>query len=138
MAPTTMPTFDLRKPEKFELFEDLFQTSFKIHNQLTENDRNNYFHSLMRAHALERFKNIIGSTQELLGGILAGFRRKYEKPQPMVTAKQKFQKLVFNLTNQKLGDFLDELQKLAKSAFGIAAHAIIQQFICAKMPSQLK
>ena len=28
-----MPTFD-GKSEKFELFEDLFQTSLKIHNQL--------------------------------------------------------------------------------------------------------
>ena len=35
-------------------------------------------------------------------------------------------------------DFLDELQKLAKDAFGIAAHAIIEQFIYAKMPSHLK
>ena len=32
---TTMPTFD-GKSKKFELFEDLFQTSLKIHNQLTE------------------------------------------------------------------------------------------------------
>ena len=32
---TTMPTFD-GKSEKFELFEDLFQTSWKIHSQLTE------------------------------------------------------------------------------------------------------
>ena len=44
---TTMPTFD-GKSEKFELIEDLFQTSLKIHNQLTEEDRINYFHSLMR------------------------------------------------------------------------------------------
>ena len=44
---TTMPTFD-GKSEKFELFEDLFQTSLKIHNELTENDRINYFHCLMR------------------------------------------------------------------------------------------
>ena len=35
---TTMPTFD-GKSEKFELFEDLFQTSLKIHNQLTEEDK---------------------------------------------------------------------------------------------------
>ena len=34
---TTMPTFDW-KFEKFELFEDLFQTSLKLHNQLTEDD----------------------------------------------------------------------------------------------------
>ena len=33
----TMPTFD-GKSEKFEQFEDLFQTSLKIHNQLTEEE----------------------------------------------------------------------------------------------------
>ena len=134
---TTMPTFD-GKSEKFELFQDLFQTSLKIHNQLTEEDRINYFHSLMRGDALQTFKNINGPTRENLGEILTVFRRKYVKPQSMATAKHKFQKLVFNPANQKLVDFLDELQKLAKDAFGIAAHAIIKQFIYAKMPPHLK
>ena len=134
---TTMPTFD-GKPEKFELFEDLFQTSLKIHNQLTEDDRINYFHSLMRGDALQTFKNINGPTRENLEEILAVFRRKFIKPQSMATAKHKFQKLVFNPANQKLVDFLDELQKLAKDAFRIAAYAIIEQFIYAKMPPHLK
>ena len=134
---TTMPKFD-GTSEKFELFEDLFQTSLKIHNQLTEDDRINYFHSLMKEDALQTFKNINGQTREKLEEILAVFRRKYVKPQSMATAKHKFQKLVFNPANQKLVDFLDELQKLAKDAFGIAAHAIIEQFIYAKMPPHLK
>ena len=64
--------------------------------------------------------------------------RKYVKPQSMATGKQKFQKLVFNPANQKLVNFLDELRKLAKDAFGIAAHAIIEQFIYAKTPPHLK
>ena len=134
---TTMPTFD-GETEKFELFEDLFQASLKIHNQLTEDDRINYFHSLMRGDALQTFKNISGPNRENLGGILAVFRRKYVKPQSMATAKHKFQKLVFNPANQNLEDFLDELQKLAKDAFGKAAQAIIEQFIYAKMPPHLK
>ena len=66
------------------------------------------------------------------------FRKKYVKPQSMATAKHKFQQLVFNPVNQKLIDFLDELQKLAKDAFGDAAQAIIDQFIYAKMPPHLK
>ena len=134
---TTMPTFD-GKSEKFKFFEDLSQTSLKIHNQLTEEDKINYFHSLMRGDALQRFKNINGPTRENLGEILAVFRRKYVKLQSMATAKHKFQILVFNPANQKLVDFLDELQKLAKDAFGIAAHALIEQFIYAKMPPHLK
>ena len=56
----------------------------------------------------------------------------------MATAKHEFQNLVFNPPNQKLVDFLDKLQKLAKDTFGIAAHAIIEQFIYAKMTPHLK
>ena len=134
---TTMPTFD-GKSEKFELFEDLFQTSLKIHNQLTEEDKINYFHSLMRGDALQTFKNITSPNRENLAEILNVFRRKYVKPQSMATAKHKFQRVVFNPANQKLIDFLDQLQKLAKDAFGVAAQAIIEQFIYAKMPPHLK
>ena len=134
---TTMPTFD-GKSEKFELFEDLFQTSLKIHNQLTEEDKINYFHSLMRGDALQTFKNISSPNRDNLSEILTVFRRKYVKPQSMATAKHKFQQLVFNPANQKLIDFLDELQKLAKDAFGVDAQAIIEQFIYAKMPPHLK
>ena len=56
----------------------------------------------------------------------------------MATAKHKFQRLVFNPANQNLIDFLDELQKLTKDAFGVAAQAIIEQFIYAKMPPRQK
>ena len=134
---TTMPTFD-GKSEKFELFDDPFQTSLKIHNQITEGDKVNYFQPLMRSDALQTFKNISSRNRENLTEILTVFRRKYVKPQPMATAKHKFQQLVSNPANQKLIDFLDELQKLAKDAFGAAAQAILEQFIYAKMPPHLK
>ena len=134
---TTMPTFD-GKSEKFELFEDLFQTSLKIHNQLTEEDKRNYFHSPMRIDALHTFKNITSPNRENLGKLLTVLRRKNVKPQSMATAKQNFQRMLFNPASQKLIDFLDELQKLAKDAFGVAAQDITEQFIYAKMPPHLK
>ena len=56
----------------------------------------------------------------------------------MTTAKNKFPEFVLNPANQNLVDFLDELQKLAKDAFGVAAHAIIEQVIYAEMPTLLK
>ena len=56
----------------------------------------------------------------------------------MATAKHKLQKLVFNPANQKFVDFLDELQKLAEDAFGIAAHTIIEQFLYVKTLPHLK
>ena len=133
----TTTTFD-GKLEKFELFEDLFQTSLKIHNQPTEEDKINYFHSLIRGDALQTFNKISSPNRENLAEYLTVFGRKYVKPQSMATAKHKFQQLVFNPANQKLIDFLDELQKLAKDAFGVAAQAVIEQFIQAKMLRQLK
>ena len=83
----TMPKFD-GKSEKFELFEDLFQTSLKNQTHLTDDDRINYFHSLMRGDASKTFRNINGPTRENLGEILALFRRKYVRSQSMATAKQ--------------------------------------------------
>ena len=56
----------------------------------------------------------------------------------MATGEHKFQKFVVIPANQKLVDFLDEFQKLAKDAFGIAAPSIIEQFVFAKMPTHLK
>ena len=92
----------------------------------------------MRGDAFQAFQNIIGPTGVNLGKILAVFRRKYVEPQSMATAKHNFQNFVFNPSNQKLIDSLDELQKLAKDAFGLAAHAISEQFTYAKMPRHLK
>ena len=92
----------------------------------------------MRGDALQTFKNITSPNRENLGEILTVFRRKYVKPQSMATTKHKFQRLVFNPANQKIIDFLDELRKLAKDAFGVAAQAIIEQFIFVKMPPHLK
>ena len=106
---TTMPTFD-GKCETFALFEDLLQTSVRIHNQLIEENKINYSHFIMRGDALQTFKNINGPTQENLGEILAVSRRKCVKLQSMVTAKQNFEKLVFNPAKEKLVDSLYELQ----------------------------
>ena len=92
----------------------------------------------MRGDALQTFKNISSPNRENLTEILTVFRRKYVKLQSMTTAKHIFQQLVFKPANQKLIDFLDELQKLAKDAFGVAAQAIIEQLVYAQMPPHLK
>ena len=92
----------------------------------------------MRGDALQTFKNITSPNRENLREILTVFRRKYVKPQSMALAKHKFQRLVFNPANQKLIDFLDEFQKVAKHAFGVAAQATIEQLTYAKVPRHMK
>ena len=135
---TTMPTFD-GKSERIELFEDLCQTSLQIHNQLMEEDKIDYHHFLMRGDALQTFQNITSLNREKLGEILNVFRRIYMNTQSMTTARHKCQRLVFNLVNRKLTDFLDELRNLAKDAFGFAAQVTIEQFIYAiKHPHLMK
>ena len=94
----------------------------------------NYFHSLMFCDALKTFKNNTSLNKQILGEILTVFRRRYVKPKSMATTKDKYQRLVFNPANQKLIDVLDELQKLAEDAFGVAAQVIIEQVIYAKIP----
>ena len=64
----------------------------------------------MRGNALPTFKKITSLNKEILGENLIVFRKKYVKPEPMATPKHNFRRLLFNLANQKLLDFLDELQ----------------------------
>ena len=85
---TSMPTFD-GKNEKFELFEDLFQTSLKIHPQLSEEEKINYFHSLMRGEALQTFRNLILNNRNNIEEILTAYRRRYVRPQSVATARCK-------------------------------------------------
>ena len=87
---TTMSTFD-RKSEKFDLFEDLFQTRLQVHNQHTEEEKNKLLPlSFMLGDALQKFKNITSYNRENLGEILTVFRKKHEKPQSIATATHKF------------------------------------------------
>ena len=126
------------KSEKFELFEDLLHTSLKTHKHLTEENKTNYLHSFMSGDSLQTFKKISSPNRKNTAENLTVFRGKNVKPQTMATAKHKYQHKVFNPAKQKSIDFLDELQKLAKNAFGVAPKAIIEHFIIAKMPPHLK
>ena len=90
----------------------------------------------MRGDALQTFKNISSPNRENVADVLTVFRWKNVKPQSIT--KHNFQRLLINPAKQKLIDFLDELQGLGKDAFGVAALAIIEQFVYAKMPRHLK
>ena len=92
----------------------------------------------MRGDALQVFENLNGPNRENLGEIVAVFLGKYVEAQSMMQAKHNFPKVDFNPANQKLVDFLDELRKLTEDAFGMAAHAIIEQIISSKMLPHLK
>ena len=126
------------KNEKFEYFEDLFHTTLKMQPNLTEEMKINHFHAHLRGLALKTFKNIQRTPTTTLEDILKVFRRKYVKPESSASAKHRFHRLTFDPENQKLPDFLEDLQESAEKAFGDNAHHMIENLLYAKMPPHLK
>ena len=92
----------------------------------------------MRGDALQTFKNLSSPSRENLPEVFTAFRKKYVNPQSLAMVKHKLQRLVSNPGNQKLIDFLNELQKIAEDAFRVVAQAIFEQFMYAKMPPHLR
>ena len=133
----SLPTFD-GKSEKFELFEDLFRNNIKMYPHLTEIQKINYFHSLLRGDALQAFCNIEDSKKDSLDEIMTIFKRRFGDYLSMAKARCEWDALKFDPSTQKLHEFLDVLQKTAKEAFGSEAQQFIDKAIYAKMPDHVK
>ena len=56
----------MENQKRNQQFEDPFQTSLKIHSQLTEEDKKNHSQSLMRGDALQTLKIISSLNRENL------------------------------------------------------------------------
>ena len=133
----SLPTFD-GKSEKFELFEDLFRNNIKMYPHLTEIQKINYFHSLLRGDALQAFCNIEDSKKDSLDEIMTIFKRRFGDYLSMAKARCEWDALRFDPSTQRLHEFLDILQKTAKEAFGAEAQQFIDKAIYAKMPDHVK
>ena len=118
----------------FELFEDCFWLNPNLRNQLTVDNRINYFYFFMRRDALHTFKFINSLNWESLVEFLAFVLKKYVKSQSTLTAKMKIQKLIFKSENRKVIDLRYGFQKRSKNALGRAAHAMIEQFKNSRKP----
>ena len=133
----SLPTFD-RKSEKFELFESLFRNNIKMYPHLTEIQKINHFHSLLRGDALQAFCNIEDSKKDSLDEIITIFKRRFGDYLSMAKARCEWDALKFDPSTQKHHEFLDVLQRTAKEAFGTEAQQFIDKAIYAKMPNHVK
>ena len=133
----SLPVFD-GKSEKFELFEDLFRNNIKMYPHLTEIQKINYFHSLLRGNALQAYCNLDDTKKDNLEEVITAFKRRFGDFQSSAKARCEWDALHFNPTKQKLHEFLDALQKTAKEAFGSEAQRFIDKAIYAKMPDHVK
>ena len=133
----SLPVFD-GKSEKFELFEDLFRNNIKMYPHLTEIQKINYFHSLLRGNALQAYCNLDDAKKDNLEEVITAFKRRFGDFQSSAKARCEWDSLHFDPTKQKLHEFLDTLQKTAKEAFGSEAQKFIDKAIYAKMPATSK
>ena len=100
---TSIPTFD-GKNEKFELFEDLFRNNIRMHPQLTEIQRINYFHSLLRGKALQGFRNLDDAKKNNLEDIMTTFKRRFGDY--LSAAKDRCEWERFRPSNTKITQYL--------------------------------
>ena len=133
----SLPVFD-GKSEKFELFEDLFRNNIKMYPHLTEIQKINYFHSLLRGNALQAYCNLDDAKKDNLEEVITAFKRRFGDFQSSAKARCEWDTLHFDPTKQKLHEFLDVLQKTAKEPFGPEAQKFIDKAIYAKMPDHVK
>ena len=134
---TSLSTFD-GKNEKFELFEDLFRNNIRMHPHLTEIQRINYFHSLLRGEALQAFRNLDDAKKNSLEDIMTTCRRRFGDYLSAAKARCEWDTLKFGTATQKLHEFLDSLQKTAKEGFVAEAQQFFDKAIYAKLPDYVQ
>ena len=95
----------------------------------------NHLHAHLTGLALKTFKNIQQTPATTLEDIIKVFRIKNVKPESSASAKHIINRLSFDPENQKLPDFLEELQESAEKAVGNNALQMIENLLYANMPS---
>ena len=101
----SLPVFD-GKSEKFELFEDLFRNNIKMYPHLTEIQKINNFHSLLRGNAIQAYCNL-DDTKKDNQEVITAFKRRFGDFQSAAKARCEWNALHCDPTKQKLREFLD-------------------------------
>ena len=110
-----------------------------MYSHLTENQKINCFHSLLRGDALQAFCNKEDSTKkDSLDKRMTVFKRRFGDYLSMAKARCERDALKFDPSTQKLHELLDVLKKTAKETFGAEAQKFIDKAIYAKTPDHFK
>ena len=98
----------------------------------------NYFCSLMQRDALQTFPIIPSRQKKKINKILTMYRRKFVTTKSMASVRNKWQTLMFDPTKQKVHEFFNDIQLIAKDALGAEPSKVVDHFIYAKMPPHFK
>ena len=96
----SLPVFD-GKSEKNEIFEDLFRSNIKMYPHLTEIQKLNYFHSLLRGNALQAYCNRDDTKKDNLEEVITAFKRRFGDFQSSAKAKCEWDSLHFDQKKTK-------------------------------------
>ena len=125
--------------EKYNEFEHLLKNHLRPHmHKLTEEQKLNYFQSLLRDDAIEFWQTLKITTETTLTDILQAFSKEYAKEDLKEVSKYKFDQMRYDPTTESFADFLTKFKKLAKQAYGEKANDIAETFLFAKLPIQIQ
>ena len=92
----------------------------------------------MQRDALQMFPNIPSRQKKKINEVLTIYRRKLVRAKSMASARNKWQTLMFDPTKQKVHEFFNDIQLIAKDDLGAESSKVVDQFIYAKMPRHLE
>ena len=135
---THVPNFRGPK-DKYNEFEHLLLNHFgPIANKITEEDKFHFFQSLLRYEAIDFWQTITINSTTTLQDVLQLFRKEFAKQDSREVARYKWNEAKYDPTTQTFGDFLKDLKKIAKQAYGDEADECIKMFLFGKLPVEIQ
>ena len=135
---THVPNFRGQK-DKFVEFEHLLLNHLSpLANKITEENKLHFFQSLLRDDAIEYWQSIQITPMTTLKDVLDLFRKEFAKEDLKEVARYKWDQARYDPTTETFGDFLKNLKKTAKQAFGNEADRIIKMFLFGKLPVEIQ
>ena len=135
---THVPNFRGQK-DKFVEFEHLLLNHLSpLANKITEEGKLHFFQSLLRDDAIEYWQSIQITPLTTLKDVLDLFRKEFAKEDLKEVARYKWDQARYDPTTETFSDFLKNLKKIAKQAFGEEADKIIKMFLFGKLPVEIQ
>ena len=135
---THVPNFRGSK-DKYNEFKHLLLNHFRpIANKITEEDKIPFFQSLLRDEAIDFWQTITINPTTTLQDVLQLFRKEFAKEDMREVARYKWNEAKYDPTTQTFGDFLKNLKKIAKQAYGDKADKCIKMFLFGKLPVEIQ
>ena len=135
---THVPNFRGQK-DKFVEFEHLLLNHLSpLANKITEENKRHFFQSLLRDEAIEYWQSIQITPLTTLKDVLDLFRKEFAKEDLKEVARYKWDQARYDPTTKTFSDFLKNLKKIAKQAFGDEADKIIKMFLFGKLPVEIQ